>query len=255
MQSFELPEPPKIRQQKPQDRRAYTIVPIRACNDRRIRPAAMRVLLAVCSFANRAGLCWPSHENVGKMLGVSRQAAGRQIRILRDYGYLKVIKNHTYGKTAQILRVVYDEALSNSNLMDSVKFEDLPTTLQAWQVKQTEELLNQDKEPVNNVAVTAREVGQDELGVDEVLSMWSKACNKANIIRIVTPEDRAAVVSMCTAGASKAVFERVLMQVFTDWQQYRRDPPHRLAWFASRLKPASEGTPSPPHPSPVSVGT
>lgn len=253
MQSFELPEPPKIRQQKPQDRRAYTIVPIRACNDRRIRPAAMRVLLAVCSFANRAGLCWPSHENVGKMLGVSRQAAGRQIRILREYGYLKVIKNHTHGKTAQIIRVIYDETLSNGALMDSVKFEDLPTTLQAWQVRKTEELLNQDKETVHTVAVTATEGRGEELAADELLSMWSKACSSLGLPRIITAEDRAAAVSMCAAGASKAVFERVLAEVVTNWQQYRREPPHRLAWFASRL--ASEATPLPPAPSPLPVGT
>ena len=255
MESFELPEPPVIEQHRPQDLRKYSIVPIRAANDRRIRPAAMRALLAVCSYANRAGLCWPSHENVGKMLGVSRQAAGRQIRILRDLGYLKVVKNHTYGKTAQILRVLYDEAVSNAEHMEKIKFEDLPPTLQAWQERQTSQLLNPQNEAFNNVAVTAREVIQDELGVDELISLWSKACNKAGIVRIVTAEDRSAALSMCAAGASKALFERVLLQVFADWQQYRREPPHRLSWFASRLKPASETDPSPPHPSPVSVGT
>lgn len=253
MQSFELPAPPVIEQHRPQDLRKYSIVPIRAANDRRIRPAAMRALLAVCSYANRAGLCWPSHENVGKMLGVSRQAAGRQIRILRELGYLKVVKNHTYGKTAQILRVMYDEAISTAEHMEKIKFEDLPPTLQAWQHKQTEELLNQDKEPINNVAVTAREVVQDELGVDELLSMWKSACSRAGIIRIVTAEDRQSAVSMCAAGVSKAVFERVLLQVFVDLQTLRREPPHRLAWFAHRV--SSEATPGPSPLPPASVGT
>ncbi len=255
MESFELPPEPVINQHRPQDLRKYSIVPIRATNDRRIRPAAMRALLAVCSYANRAGLCWPSHENVGKMLGVSRQAAGRQIKILKELGYIKVVKNHTYGKTAQILRVMYDEAISTTDHMESVKFEDLPPTLQAWQVKQTSELLNPQKEPFNIVAVTAREAVQDELGVEELLSLWSKACSRAGISRIVTAEDRAAAVSMCTAGASKAVFERVLSQVFADWQQYRREPPHRLSWFAPHLRPAVEATPCPPAPAPTDAGT
>lgn len=255
MQSFELPEPPVIEQHRPQDLRKYSIVPIRAANDRRIRPAAMRALLAVCSYANRAGLCWPSHENVGKMLGVSRQAAGRQIRILRDLGYLKVVKNHTYGKTAQILRVMYDETVSTAEHMEKTKFEDLPPTLQAWQERQTSQLLNPQNESFNSVAVTEREVVQDELGVDELLSMWKSACSRAGIVRIVTAEDRAAAVSMCAAGASKAVFEHLLASVIADWQTLRRDPPHRLAWFASRLRPASETDPSPPCPSPTGVGT
>lgn len=235
MQSFELPDEPVIRQHRPQDLRKYSIVPIRAANDRRILPAAMRVLLTVCSYANRAGLCWPSHENVGKALGVSRQAAGRQIRKLRDMGYLKVVKNHSHGKTAQIIRVMYDEDLSNSALMDSIKFEDLPPTLQAWQERKTDELLNQGNETVNNVSLTAEKNERSYLSVDEVMMLWRAECNKAGIVRIATPEDRAAVVSMCAKGLSKASFEGVLQQVFADWQQYRREPPHRLSWFAARL--------------------
>ena len=213
----------------------------------------MRVLLTVCSYANRAGLCWPSHENVGKALGVSRQAAGRQIRILRELGYFKVVKNHSYGKTAQIIRVVYDETLSNSNLMDAIKFEDLPPTLQAWKEKETIELLNQDKEPFNNVAVTAKEQGEDELGLDELLSMWKSACNQANIARIITPEDRAAAASLVACAVSKASFERVLAEVFAAWREHRREPPHRLAWFAQRLRQAPTPCPSPI--APTDVGT
>jgi biotin operon repressor len=253
MQSFELPDEPIIKQHRPQDLRKYSIVPIRAAADRRIRPAAMRVLLTVCSYANRAGLCWPSHENVGKALGVSRQAAGRQIRILRELGYFKVVKNHSYGKTAQIIRVVYDETLSNSNLMDAIKFEDLPPTLQAWKEKETIELLNQDKEPFNNVAVTAKEQGEDELGLDELLSMWKSACNQANIARIITPEDRAAAASLVTYAVSKASFERVLAEVFEAWRVHRREPPHRLAWFVQRLRQEPTLAPSPI--APTDVGT
>lgn len=253
MQSFELPEPPKITQEKPVDKRMFTVVPIRAVNDRRIRPAAMRALLAVCSFANKAGLCWPGHENVGKMLGVTRQAAGRQVKKLIEMGYLKKVKNHTYGKTAQILRVIYDDAISATDHMDKVKFDDLPPTLQAWQHMQADELLHKHKEPFNIVALTATRQVQDELGVEELISMWSKACNQAGISRIITAEDRVAGVSMCTAGVSRASFERVLSQVFEDWQQHRREPPHRLSWFAQRV--ASEATPCPPAPAPTDVGT
>jgi hypothetical protein len=254
MQSFELPEPPKITKEKPVDKRMYTVVPIRAVNDRRIRPAAMRALLAVCSFANRAGLCWPGHENVGKMLGVTRQAAGRQVKKLVEMGYLKKVKNHTYGKTAQILRVIYDDSISTTDHMDRVKFEDLPPTLQVWQQIQADELLHKHKEPINIVAVTAEKNERSYLSVDDVMSMWKKSCSAAGIVRIVTSEDRQVAVSMCAAGLSRESFERVLSQVFADWQQYRREPPHRLAWFAARLASARPTLTS-PHPSPVSVGT
>jgi hypothetical protein len=169
-------------------------------------------------------------------------------------GYLKKVKNHTYGKTAQILRVIYDDSISTTDHMDKVKFEDLPPTLQAWQTSKAIEVLNQDKEPINLVAVTAEKNERSYLSVDEVMLMWKKACSAASIVRIVTSEDRQVAVSMCAAGVSRESFERVLSQVFADWQQYRREPPHRLAWFAARL--ASERpTLTSPHPSPVSVGT
>lgn len=257
MQSFELPEPPKIRQQKPQDRRQYSVVPIRAAADKRIRATAWRVLVSVCSYANRAGLAWPGYENLAKTHGVTRQAVGRQIKKLIAYGYLQKVKNHSWGRTAQILRVIYDESLSDKQLLAETAFEDKPPGHQWKLLKDAEKEFNNPEEmgTDHQVSLTAEQVIEDRLSVDELISLWSKACNKAGISRIVTAEDRSAALSMCTAGASKASFERVLSQVFADWQQYRREPPHRLSWFASRLKPASETDPSPPRPSLVSVGT
>lgn len=231
MQSFEIPDQPTIEQHRPQDLRKYSIVPIRACNDRRIRPAAMRVLLAVCSYANRAGLCWPSHENVGKMLGVSRQAAGRQIRILRELGYFKVIKNHTYGKTAQILRVLYDESISNTDHMQAVKFEDLPPTLQAWQVKQTEELLNQDKETINIVAVTARKEEQGELVSKTYVNRWLLLNRQHGFSRLATPEDFAIIEELAAAGVTVPVLDGVVLGVLQSVAGTSREPPHRIAAF------------------------
>jgi len=232
MQSFELPEPPVIEQHRPQDLRKYSIVPIRAANDRRIRPAAMRVLLTVCSYANRAGLCWPSHANVGKALGVSRQAAGRQIRILRELGYFKVVKNHSHGKTAQIIRVIYDETLSNNALMESVKFEDLPPTLQAWQERQTSQLLNPQNEACNNVAVTAREVIQDELVGRVCVTAWVKACRVAGFERLALPEDFEVCDRLQALGILRSAFDAELDLLLTSIQGTQREPPHRFSYFA-----------------------
>ena len=113
------------------------------------------------------------------------------------------------------------------------------------QVKKTEELLNQDKEPFNNVAVTAKEDEGEKLGLDELLSMWKSACNQANIARIITPEDRAAAASIVACAVSKASFERVIDEVFAAWRDHRREPPHRLAWFVQRLQREATLAPSP----------
>ena len=239
MQSFELPEPPVIEQHRPQDLRKYSIVPIRAANDRRIRPAAMRALLAVCSYANRAGLCWPSHENVGKMLGVSRQAAGRQIRILRDLGYLHKVKNHSYGRTAQILRVVYDENLADRTLLNSVPFEDLPPEHQAHrqrkdakQINVHHETLNGQQEAFNTVAVTAREVVQDELVGRACVTVWVKACRVAGFERLALPEDFEVCDRLQALGVLRSAFDAELDLLLASIQGTQREPPHRFSYFA-----------------------
>ena len=232
--SFQLPDAPTIRQHKPVDKRAYTIVPIRAATDRRIRPAAMRVLLVVCSYANKAGLAWPSHANVGKDLGVSRQGAGRQIRILRELGYLKVVKNHSHGKTAQILRVIYNEELSNRELMNTIDFDNLPPTLQAWTEKKSIELLNKDKESFNNVALTAKE--DKGLELSECCGYWLKSCSAIGISRQITDEDKRSLSVLASNGVVFDVFKQAVDDVLVDWQTYRKEPPHRLSYFL-RLAP------------------
>ena len=231
MQSFELPEAPKITKEKPVDKRMYTVVPIRAVNDRRIRPAAMRALLAVCSFANRAGLCWPGHENVGKMLGVTRQAAGRQVKKLIEMGYLKKVKNHTYGKTAQILRVIYDDSISTADHMDRVKFDDLPPTLQVWQQIQADELLHKHKEPINIVAVTAMEDSGEELVGRACVQEWIRACRSAGFDRLALPEDFVVCDKLAAMGVLRSAFDAELGLLLTSIQGTQREPPHRFTYF------------------------
>lgn len=250
MQSFELPEPPKITQEKPVDKRMFTVVPIRAVNDRRIRPAAMRALLAVCSFANKAGLCWPGHENVGKMLGVTRQAAGRQVKKLIEMGYLKKVKNHTYGKTAQILRVIYDDSISTTDHMDKVKFEDLPPTLQAWQHMQADELLHKHKEPFNIVAVTATEGEGKELVGRACVAAWIKACRVVGFERLALPEDYAACDQLAALGILRSAFDAELDLLMTSIQGTQREPPHRFTYFArlARTAESDRRVCSPPTP-------
>lgn len=223
---FEIPAKPTIDQHRGKDLRRYSIVPIRAVNDRRLRPAAMRCLLAVCTYANRVGLCWPSHENLGNMLGVSRPAISRQLKILRSLGYIQKVKNHSWGKTAQILRVIYDENLSTEKLLESTPFEDKPPTHQAWELRK-----QQDKMTPESVTLTPKEVRKDELVVEDCVRLWKVSCSAANISRVITSEDLASLQQLQAAGVSFGAFEAAVKRVFEDWRQYRREPPHRLSYF------------------------
>jgi hypothetical protein len=247
MRSFEIPQAPKIREAKPIDRRMYSVVPIRAASDKRLRATAWRVLVSVCSYANRAGLCWPGYENLAATHGVTRQAVGRQIKKLIAYGYLQKVKNHSWGRTAQILRVIYDETLSDRQLLERIPFEEKPPGHQWKVLKDAEQEFNNPEQmgTHHKVAITAEKDTGNYLSADDFVSLWKSSCSKANIARIITPEDRQVVVSMCSVGVSRASFERVLAEVFEAWRVHRREPPHRLAWFAQRLRQEATLAPSP----------
>ena len=195
MESFELPEQPKIRQAKPVDRRQYSVIPIRAASDKRLRATAWRVLVSVCSYANRAGLCWPGYENLAATHGVTRQAVGRQIKKLIAYGYLQKVKNHSWGRTAQILRVVYDESMSDKQLLESIPFEEKPPGHQWKMLKDAEREFNSSEEMGTHqeVAITAIEGGQGELVSKAYVNRWILLNRQAGFNRLATPEDFAII--------------------------------------------------------------
>lgn len=233
MQSFELPEPPKIRQQKPQDRRQYSVVPIRAAADKRLRATAWRVLVSVCSYANRAGLAWPGYENLAKTHGVTRQAVGRQIKKLIAYGYLQKVKNHSWGRTAQILRVIYDESLSDRQLLAQTPFEDKPPGHQWKVLKDAEKEFNSSEEmgTEHRVSLTAREVVRDELVGRSYVNRWIALNRQFGFNRIATPEDFNVISDLASAGVTVSVLEGVILTTLHSTAGTSREPPHRLAAY------------------------
>ena len=242
MQSFEIPEKPEIKQQKPVDRRAYTIVPIRVVKDKRIRIAAYRVLLAICSYANRAGLCWPGSDNLGRDLGVSRQAVGRQLKKLIEYGYIQKVKQFQMNRTAQIYRVIYDEKLSNKQLLQSVDFDDLHPSHQEKTIKETLkaigkcELETQSQVTIETVALTGNQDKVEGLSVNEACGLWLKSCSVIGIARQITDADKHSLTVLASSGVDLVTFKQAVDDVLVDWQAYRREPPHRLSYFL-RLAP------------------
>lgn len=233
MESFELPEAPKIRQARPVDRRQYSVIPIRAASDKRIRATAWRVLVSVCSYANRAGLCWPGYDNLAKTHGVTRQAVGRQIKKLIAYGYLQKVKNHSWGRTAQILRVIYDESMSDKQLLESIPFEEKPPGHQWKVLKDAEKEFNSSEEMGTDpsVSLTAEKVEQEELVSRAYINRWLLLNRQCGFNRIATPEDFVIIEELAAAGVTVPVLDAVVLGVLQSVAGTSREPPHRIAAF------------------------
>ncbi len=67
----------------------YSKIPDSAVFDQRLGAAALRVLAALGTYANKEGWCWPSQGTLAKRLGISRQAVGRAIKQLAALGYIR----------------------------------------------------------------------------------------------------------------------------------------------------------------------
>lgn len=67
-----------------------SILQARAVKDRRISDAQFRTLAALGMYADEDGWCFPMLATLGKDLGKSKQAVGRDTIALRKLGYLEV---------------------------------------------------------------------------------------------------------------------------------------------------------------------
>ena len=74
----------------------YSLLPARAVSDRRLKPAEVRTLSAMCCYTSALGICYPNQTTLAALLGVSQSFVSRNIGALRKFGY--VIDLNPIGK-------------------------------------------------------------------------------------------------------------------------------------------------------------
>lgn len=81
-------------------KRPYAVCPLRAAVDRELNDSDLRVLIALCGFTNRAGVCWPSNATLMDLTGLkSRTSIDRSIRKLKAKKYVRQLVPKEYQKT------------------------------------------------------------------------------------------------------------------------------------------------------------
>jgi len=107
MTAFQIPEQTALAEREFQDRRRFSIVPIRAANDRRLTAGTWRTLLAICAYSSKGGIVWVSQKRIGQDIGISQPAVHRQIARLKAGGYLQRISHSRKGIKAETIRILY----------------------------------------------------------------------------------------------------------------------------------------------------
>lgn len=113
---FTLPKKPRVREKEaPPDARKVAVIPIRACTDPNLTLGMIRVLLCICSYANRAGITWVGQTKLSTDLKISQQAVSRQIVKLTKAGYIEMVRKARPGERMSTWRVIFDPTISTED--------------------------------------------------------------------------------------------------------------------------------------------
>jgi hypothetical protein len=76
-------------------------MPARAAGDRQLKERELRVLGALCIFANRAGVCWPAMQTLCDITGYAeRVTIHNAIKVLKRRKYVRQLSPKDYQETA-----------------------------------------------------------------------------------------------------------------------------------------------------------
>ena len=80
-----------------ENKRPYSVLPMRAFGDRKLKERDLRVLGALCAFVNRAGVCYPSMETLTHVCGYGdRRTIYDAMRELKKLGYVRQLNPKDY---------------------------------------------------------------------------------------------------------------------------------------------------------------
>jgi len=81
--------------------RKWSVLPARAVGDRELKERELRVLGALCVFANRAGVCWPAMETLCNMTGYAeRMTIHSAMKVLKRRRYVRQLSPKDYQETS-----------------------------------------------------------------------------------------------------------------------------------------------------------
>jgi DNA-binding MarR family transcriptional regulator len=88
----------------------FSIIPASAVTDERLSLRDLSVLAAIGLHTDRDGWCYPTLGRIGELLGVTRQAVQKSMRVLCDCGYIETRERRRDdgGQASNRMRVLYD---------------------------------------------------------------------------------------------------------------------------------------------------
>ena len=258
---------------RPKDLRLWSIVPRRALLDERINKSrAFLVLACVCSYTNRDDVTFVSQERLAKDLGVSRAAISRQMKILRETGYLEFASKQFKNQTTQSVRVVMKNAhISNLSGAEQIKLREemeqaakeagtelidvTPEVTGPRRKVVTPEVTSEPRPVTPEVTrvVTSNVTHNENINVvqkpfnDLVKVYCNHFLNASNVLgqaRRISTREQQLMSTWISHGLLEAEWKVLLNDQVKRCQSQRKDWPQSLAWFAEPVKSSLRRVPN-----------
>jgi len=155
---YEINEtPPKIkRAPRAKDLRKFAVIPCRVIHDRKITRGAIRVLIALSMYSNKAGASYVTTERLGVDLKISRQLVGRYLKQLELAAYITQKNNYAPSVKGKTRRIIYDPKLDQREVeqisgeqVEPFSAEEMRLLYQTLRVEKKPLNVSQSKELIN----------------------------------------------------------------------------------------------------------
>jgi len=212
----------------------YSRIPSGAVMDLEITDKEMRVFAVLCSYANNQGFAYPNQKTLWKKAGCHVDTVRKAIKKLKKKKYIQVVsKYRSHPKWRHVMgnvyRVVYDQRLTQDDLVDAMDREDPP----AIEEKDIPEQPVKGEVAVSNQS--SEERARDVKVIKEVAKWWAMRCGERlgqfKIIDLRANEQAEAVLKVMTVDQVKEKGEQYL----TECRQLRRPAPDHLGFMLRDL--------------------
>ena len=110
---IKIPRKPRVKQKETApDKRKFAVVPMAAISDKRLNNFQFRVLVAVASYANRAGVCYVGQRKLADDLKTHQPHISLAMTKLKDTGHIVSIGKPITRIRGETVRVVFDASLN-----------------------------------------------------------------------------------------------------------------------------------------------
>lgn len=253
---------------KNKDLRNFAVIPIEACRDHRLHgTAAFSVLALICSYCDYLGVTWVSQGRIASELGVSRPAVARQIKKLKEYGYIVNARPINKWQKSRSMRVVFkrapedlDEAKANLTAAQQIGVEEGRRKAgEQFKAQATESLEKINRKPVDNSlgGVTLEVTGgvtsrgytttpYNDIGINtysdearQFCVMFLRSAESFGTPRIINDRDVDVMESWIRNGLTREQWATILQSHWDYCRKNLRDYARGIGYFANPVAKAT----------------